>query len=638
MAQNEKSASDLDVFEGLGKKGTSGPPLAGHSVPPPPPTSTHPPPPAADLGKRTLSGIVAATPVQQLPSGTTTGVVRTPPPPPGRSSLPPVVAPPKIVTPVPADGATAKPGVNVEWDDDDEATQIFDEAHSEASQPAASHAKSVPGKATLLGVPAPGTPVPLASHPPSVSRIPPPPAASPTSGPMRVASLPAPPAGTFPPPPPATQPGLGSFPARASNTPTLPPRGSFGPPPAFGPPPGIGAHQGSLSPPAAVPEYFPPRAGGMESTALLRPAPTRTGLWIVVGLAAAAILAVAVVFVGTPRTGQIVVNVNDAKGASVNRVDIFVDGRKQCETAPCLVEQVAAGSHEVKVVADGFPTAAVQTVAVEGRKEASATFTLGSARGSGLKVVGSQPGVKLYVDGKEVGPLPQEVHDLSPGEHTIKIAGSERYDALEKRIAIEKDQVADLGSVQLKVLHGKATISLMTPGARVYLVSGSDRRELPMLPISVDIDTTKAWSLEASKPGFDDYRQPISFDDGQAEKSITVNLEPRAMALEPRAQAPVYAAAPPPAAPAPAPAPPPPVAAPAAAAAEGGEAYLNINSIPPSTCFVDGRSLGTTPRIHVSVKAGTHSVKFINADQGLTKTITVSVGAGETKPAVAKLN
>jgi hypothetical protein len=38
------------------------------------------------------------------------------------------------------------------------------------------------------------------------------------------------------------------------------------------------------------------------------------------------------------------------------------------------------------------------------------------------------------------------------------------------------------------------------------------------------------------------------------------------------------------------------------------------------------------------VKPGTHTVKFINAEQGLSKTVSVSVGAGETKPAVAKLN
>ena len=39
----------------------------------------------------------------------------------------------------------------------------------------------------------------------------------------------------------------------------------------------------------------------------------------------------------------------------------------------------------------------------------------------------------------------------------------------------------------------------------------------------------------------------------------------------------------------------------------------------------------------MTVKPGAHTVKFVNSDQGLTKTISVNVGAGETKPAVAKL-
>jgi serine/threonine-protein kinase len=363
-------------------------------------------------------------------------------------------------------------------------------------------------------------------------------------------------------------------------------------------------------------------------------------LWIAVGLAAAAMLAVAVVFLGTARTGRLVVNVADAKGAAINRADIYVDGRKQCDT-PCKVEQLGAGSHEVKVVADGFETPAVQTVSVDPRQDATVNFTLsGGTSLSGLRVAGNQPGVKLYVDDREAGPLPQEVRDLAPGPHTIRVAGSDRYQPLEKQVAVEKDSVSDLGTVTLKVLRGKATITLTTLGARVYLVSGSDRRELPTLPISVDIDTTKTWSLEASKPGYDDLRQPISFDDGQAEKSFVVALDPHTAPPLQAYQAPqpqavqVQAQAPSPQ-PTPAAQPPTPAQAPPT---EAGEAFLNINSIPPSTCFVDGHSLGSTPRLHISVKPGSHTVKFINADQGLTKTITVSVGAGETKPAVAKLN
>ncbi len=226
------------------------------------------------------------------------------------------------------------------------------------------------------------------------------------------------------------------------------------------------------------------------------------------------------------KTGRIAVDVKDVDGLTVNRVAIFVDGRKQCDT-PCVIGELAHGSHEVKVRADGFDAPAVENVLVERQKQTLAAFTLRSPRRAGLKASGSQPGVKLYVEGKEIGPLPQEVYDLTPGDHFVRVAGSERYEPLEKHVVVDKDQIVDLGNLTLRVLHGKATITLATPGARASIVSGSDRRDLPMLPISVDIDTTKEWSLEATRPGYKDYHQAISFDDGQAEKRFTITLEPK---------------------------------------------------------------------------------------------------------------
>jgi len=187
------------------------------------------------------------------------------------------------------------------------------------------------------------------------------------------------------------------------------------------------------------------------------------------------------------------------------------------------------------------------------------------------------------------------------------------------------------------VLKGKATISLGTPGARVYLVSGADRRELPMLPISVDIDTAKSWALEGSRPGYMDYRESIAFDDGQAERNYTVSLDPRPAGGGGYQSAPMYSP-PPVSAPAPAPAPVRRAPAESAGASEDGEAFLTMNSIPPSTVFLDGKSLGSTPKVKVTVKPGSHTVKFVDAEDGLNKTVTVSVGAGETKAAVAKLN
>ena len=131
MAQNEKSGSDLDIFEGLGKKSPSVPPPNGaRSVPPPPPPTGRPVPLE---GKRTLLGMTA-------PAGDAvprSALRALPPPPPGRGTLPPVVAPPaartsSIPPPPPASvtkpaNANASPSVDMDWDEEDEATHIFDE-------------------------------------------------------------------------------------------------------------------------------------------------------------------------------------------------------------------------------------------------------------------------------------------------------------------------------------------------------------------------------------------------------------------------------------------------------------------------------------------------------------------------------
>lgn len=324
---------------------------------------------------------------------------------------------------------------------------------------------------------------------------------------------------------------------------------------------------------------------------------------------------------------------------------------------------VSSGAHIVAVSAPGYESLAPKAVTVESGKTASVDFTLqtakggSSAGGTGIKVAGSQSGVRLSVDGKEYGPLPQEIHDLTPGEHKVKISGSERLAPVEKTITVGQDEMVDLGNIQLKVLKGKVTINLGTPGAKVFLVSGTNRKEVPQFPIAIDFDPNEKWNLEAKLAGHDDFTQAITFDDGQAEKTITVTLTPKGSAPAvntppatpaPVAHPPTPPVAAPPVAVAPkepkAPAEPPVAATPkepkepkAPAPAAGGEAFLNINSLPASTVVLDGKPLGATPRLHVSVSPGTHTVLFVNAEQSLKKSITVTVGAGETKAAFAKL-
>ena len=66
-----------------------------------------------------------------------------------------------------------------------------------------------------------------------------------------------------------------------------------------------------------------------------------------------------------------------------------------------------------------------------------------------------------------------------------------------------------------------------------------------------------------------------------------------------------------------------------ARAGAGGNCTLNANSIPPSKVLVDGRAVGLTPKVGISVAAGTHTVIFVS-DRG-RKTSSASCKAGETK-------
>ena len=182
--------------------------------------------------------------------------------------------------------------------------------------------------------------------------------------------------------------------------------------------------------------------------------------------------------------------------------------------------------HEVKVVAKGYdPPAPARR---HGRQQARRPHRLPlapskPAAGTGFKVAASHSGVKLFVDGKDIGLLPQEMRDLEPGEHKLRFVG-DRYAPVEKTISVAKDEIVDLGNAELKVVKGKATIQLGTPGAKVYLVNGTNRKEVPQFPMAIEFDPSKSGSSRATKDGHDDYHERISFDDGQAEKTFTVTL------------------------------------------------------------------------------------------------------------------
>ncbi len=599
--------------------------------------------------------------------------------------------------------------LEMDWDDDQEATHVFDKEEEKKAAPEGS-AQSLSGpeakeadRANMDAIMSSPPPAPKST----ASNAPAPPpstlsgafgalgqprdktngsskfkAGAPASQSMR--SAPPPPPGTMrnpststapmPPPPPGqttTAPmhmpppgGLTSVPPGAATMPSVQPQQPQQPQPSGPPqhpsmptpqsvaPTHASGHPSVSSAAPAAPVSAAPRS--LEATHVVRAQePSKTPMIIGLLVAVMAIVGVAVFFL-MPRSGTLVVNVADSKGGVVQNLEILVDGTKRCSESPCIVHDVAAGPRQVKVTAKGYEQPAPKAVTMD-KSGVTVDFQLVPSKtsaGTGFKVAATHTGVKLTVDGKDIGPLPQELRDLEAGEHKLRFAG-ERYAPLEKTISVAKDEIVDLGNISLKVLKGKATINLGTPGAKVYLVNGSNRKEVPQFPMAIEFDPNEKWELQATKDGFDEYKERISFDDGQAEKTFTITLSPKgsavaaqpattpAVAFQPTAPAaprPVAAQPAAPAAPKEPAAPTPKAASPAAKETSGGgEAVLKINSLPASSIVLDGKPIGVTPQAHVVVTPGSHTVMFVNAEQSLKKTITVEVKAGETKAAFAKL-
>ncbi len=689
-----------DMFEGLGaKKATSSPPVSVRSAPPPPPTSERMPMLEA---KRTLLGIPSPTiPISSPPSlpGAVAATQRATSAPP----LPNVAPPPRSPVPPapgtqPANGAAAPAGLTgkgggleMDWDDENEATHVFDK-DSQGNQEAASTTGPAAGApsiapnttpTTARGTGAPPPPPPASASMRAAAKAisaPPPGGMSATVsqavGPVSAAQservlgagtppappgLVAPPSGgmrrSTPPPPP------GSMPPASLKPNVAPPPSSLPPQPAHAPlvatlasaggapsqPPPAPSVQVTTTPLAMPqPRTDPPRP--LEATTLVYPTTSTGRSWVGVGLGllGAAVGAFALVLYLNSRGGTVTVTAADGKGASLDHVTVFVDGQKtKCETSPCNLE-LGNGQHSVKVISEGLTTPEPKLVTVESGKSlavpfdfkgeassgGSATGANAAAGGTGLKIASAGAGLKLFVDGQERGTLPQELKDLKVGEHKIRIAGNDRYQALEKTVTVTQGSMLDLGTVTPKVLKGRATIELATPGAKLSLQAPGESARTITVPVPpLDLDTSKGWSLHATKAGFDDLNVPLAFTEGEpAEKTFTITLIPKGAA-----PAPVTGAAPK-TGNATTTTTAPTTAAPTTGGAEAkGEGTLTISSMPASKVVIDGAPAGETPVMNKPVSAGTHRVMLINSEQDLKKTVTVKVKAGEAKKLIVNL-
>ncbi len=638
---DSRRASDLDVFDnaapppsqqGARPNAPPPPPKAQRvSVPPPPPpavrVSVPPPPPAAATAGRnpkpTMMGMgmgmaPGANPRATLPGGggPSAALASAPaaPPPAARPTPPPQMAPAPQAVPTPPPAIAAPgggPGLDMDWDDEELATQVYDKPDGlrprSAPPPAAGRAATAnPNPASFAGPRAQTAPMPAAGAPKSLPPVPAPP---PTMGHLAVgapmpatvaqpafqvaAAAPPPPGGSF------SMGGGGSFgqPQQGAQ-----PMGGFGQPQMQG---GFGQPQQQGAP--ANGGFGQPHSPGGPMNGGFGPPqqqPMNGGM------------------------GGQAQSWGQQQGMPANGAGFRMDG--PVGAMPMQAEPKKRGS--------AILLAGVGIVLVAGAVAFGLTKFRGDPAGS-LDITTNVPGVTLYVD---------DVPQPGNGNH-FTVPGL--VPSRPHRVVVRRDGFLSFQQ-EVPVRGGESTPMQVTlvpdPAAALRNALGA----MPNVPVPTPV------------PGY-----PVAPTPVQAAPNVAVapaGLSPAPVpapvpvapvAVAPVAVAPVAVA---PVAVAPVPAPvPAPVAAPApapvrhvthrttthtatavshtstastsntsTASAGGAPGSLSISTRPASQCTVAGHTF-STPRLRLELPAGTHRVSCQNSDFNVSGNFTVTIRAGQ---------
>ena len=601
--------SGLGQFNGLPtRSGGSAPPRSSRPAPPPPPPSQTsgsnrpvrpsqpgrgsqpgrvsqpgPPPPPSQPSqpsqprapKRTMMGMGTAPPLPPPVSGSSHPSSG---PAPSRRSVPP--PPPRSLPHQSSSSSMSSagaPALDMDWDDDELATQIYDKPDAElfASPGAASPSAAAPSdapRATLQGH-RPLLSAPTASPAPS-SGVPAP--LSPVSGGTSRSGAPSP----FAPQPSAPEPSD----ARQTREPTEVTRA--------------------------------PSVRGDSSMRWL----LGIGALVVLSLAAGAWY---MLRSPEPATVQLTTEPPDP-------TVLFDEQQVQATSSPFVIANVEPGRHLLEVRKTGYEQwssqvdlRAGQVLQVpvtlrlsEGTEDPNATDTP-----TGFAMTSTPAGAKVFVDGRELPErTPVRVADLAPGSHIVRVE-SEGRRPWQQTIEVEDGKVADLAAT-LEAATVEVRFTSSPPGAEVVLVRGSERRAVGTTPVSDQVDVSgEGWTVEMSLRGHDTWEEDLAVAEGESAATVEAELE-RTRVASGGGMARVTMRG---------------GGGGETTTAPSGTGTLRVNTRPWSVVYVDGRMIGNTPQMNIPVSAGSHRLTLVNPDFNIRENVSVNVPAGETVTKVITL-
>ncbi len=164
--------------------------------------------------------------------------------------------------------------------------------------------------------------------------------------------------------------------------------------------------------------------------------------------------------------------------------EVFLDGDRM-QGSPAVAQNVAAGTHTVRVTAPGRATVTREVTVTAGQVTALDLGDLPQASQNGrISVRASVPEAEVVLDGASVGRAPYERADAPPGEHII-IVRAQGYEDTRRTCTVSATQacevVADLqrarptGTVHVEVVSSSGGA---VPNAMVRLGDETDPRPL----------------------------------------------------------------------------------------------------------------------------------------------------------------
>ncbi len=235
--------------------------------------------------------------------------------------------------------------------------------------------------------------------------------------------------------------------------------------------------------------------------------------------------------------------------------------------------------------------------------------------------------------------------EVKPGiTHDVEVS-SPGYRPWSSKIELQPGQTLDLPTITLEKIEAGFQLASVPPGATV-VVDG--RRLAQLTPIRMADLEPGDHQIRLEHDGFSPWESALHVTPGTvlelqtaSLRALTPELAPPPQAAKqqtaapaprtPRAPRPVGNNEPANTLPAPEPEPAPRVAA------SGGTGTLRVNTRPWSKVFIDGRLIGNTPQMNISLEAGKHSVTLVNDDFAIRKTVKVEIRAGEVETQVLTL-